>query len=259
MFIEERHQTILEQLEKDNKVVVNELADKLNVSIDTIRRDLIILEKRGFLKRTHGGAVPSTKVRVKHPRNYTVRDIKKIDPFYDAIAKEACTYINEGDTIYLAGTSIDYLMIKYMPKNFNYTVITNSVITADELKVFENIDLYMTCGKVRGRGTMNDPLAIEFIKTMRIDKAFISGAVISADFGLSNTTFETATLQRTVMKVSKKTICLVPNKKFGVESFAKVADANDVDVLITDWEAIEDEVSRIKELGVEVVIVKEGN
>lgn len=259
MLIEERHQSILDLLEKDKKVVVSELATKLSVSIDTIRRDLITLEKNGFLKRTRGGAIPPTKIRTKHPRNYTVRDIKKIDPFYDAIARRACSYIEEGDTIYLAGTSIDYLMVKYMPKKINYTIVTNSVIIADELKSLENIDVYITCGKVRGRGSMNDPLAIEFIKNIRIDKAFISGAVISSTFGLSNTTFETATLQRTVIEVSKMTICPVPNAKLGVESFAKVVDTKDIDILITDWEAIEDEVSRIRDLGVEVVIAKDEN
>jgi len=177
MFIEERHASILEELEKGKKVVVNELALNLNVSIDTIRRDLITLENNGFLKRTRGGAVLPINVGIKHPRNYTVRDIKTINPFYNAIAKHACSYINENDTIYLGGTSLDYLMIKYMPRNFNYTVVTNSVIIADELKIFENIDVYITCGKVRGRGSMNDSLVIQFIKNMRIDKSFISGPV----------------------------------------------------------------------------------
>lgn len=257
MFIEERHQAILELLEKQNKVILTELAANLNVSIDTIRRDLIVLEEHGLLKRTRGGAIPAQKVSVKQPRNYTVREIKQIDPFYDAIARFACSYIEQGDTVYIAGSSIEYLMVKYMTTNFNYTVITNSVIVADELKGLENVDVYITCGKVRGRGTMNDQLAIEFIRNMRIDKAFIGGAVLSAKFGLSNVTFETAILQRAVIEVSKKTVCLVPNIKLGAESFAKITDARNIDMVITDWEAIEDEVLRIRDLGVEVVVVEE--
>jgi DeoR/GlpR family transcriptional regulator of sugar metabolism len=257
MFIEERHQLILEQLEKDNKVVANELSAKLNVSLDTIRRDLIILEENGLLKRTHGGAVPKAKVRMTKPKNHTARDIKEINPFYDAIAKEACSHIKEGDTIYLGGASIDYLMIKYLPKNFNYTVITNSIITADELRCFENMDTYISCGKVRGHGNMRDPLTLDFLKNIRIDKAFISGPSLSAKFGLSNTSFEIAALQKTVIEASRKIICLVPNVKLGVESFAKIVDTKDIDILITDWEAIEDEVTRIKDLAIEVIIAEE--
>ncbi len=210
MFIEERHQLILEQLEKDNKVVASDLSVKLNVSIDTIRRDLIILEENNFLKRTHGGAIPKTKVRMTKPQNYTARDIKEINPFYDAIAKEASSYVNEGDTIYLGGASIDYLMIKYLPKNFNYTLITNSIIIADELRCFENIDMYIACGKVRNHGNMRDSLTLEFIKSIRIDKAFISGPALSAKFGLSNTSFEIAALQRTVIESSKTQYVLCP-------------------------------------------------
>jgi DeoR family transcriptional regulator, fructose operon transcriptional repressor len=257
MFIEERHQLILEQLEKDNKVVASDLSAKLNVSIDTIRRDLIILEENGLLKRTHGGAIPKTKVRITKPKNVTGRDIKEINPFYDAIAKEASSYIQEGDTIYLGGASIDYLMIKYLPKNYNYTLITNSIIIADELRCFENIDMYITCGKVRNNGNTRDPLTLEFIKGIRIDKAFISGPTLSAKFGISNTSFEIASLQRIIYESSKKTIWLVPNSKLGVESFAKIIDTKDIDILITDWEAVEDEVARIKDLGVEVIITGE--
>lgn len=257
MFIEERHQLILEQLEKNNKVVANDLSVKLNVSIDTIRRDLSLLEENGLLKRTHGGAIPNTKVRMTKPKNFTGRDIKEINPFYDAIAKEASSYINDGDTIYLGGSSIDHLMIKYLPKNFNYTLITNSIITADELRCCENIDIYIACGKVRGHGNMRDSLTIEFIKGMRIDKAFISGPAVSAKFGLSNTSFEIAALQRTVIKSSKNIICLVPNVKLGIESLAKIVDTKDINILITDWEAVEDEVRNIKDLGVDVVISKE--
>lgn len=257
MFIEERHQLILEQLEKNKKVVAADLSVKLDVSIDTIRRDLILLEENGFLKRTRGGAIPKSKVRMMKPRNFTSRDIKEIYPTYDAIAKEASSYIHEGDTVYIGGSSIDYLMIKYLPRNIKYTVITNSIITADELRCSDNIEMYISCGRVTSHGSVRDSLAVEFMKGIRIDKAFMSGPTLSAKFGLSNTSFDLVAFQRAVIESSKQTICLVPNVKLGVESVAKIADAKEIDVLITDWEAVEDEVTRIRDLGVEVIICKE--
>jgi DeoR family transcriptional regulator, fructose operon transcriptional repressor len=257
MLIEERHQSILEQLEKDKKVVAMDLSAKLNVSIDTIRRDLILLEENGFLKRTRGGAIPQSKVRMMKPKNFTARDIKEVYPTYDAIAKEASSYIHEGDTIYMGGTSIDYLMVKYLPRSFKYTVITNSIITADELRSFDNIEMYITCGRVTDHGNMRDSLAVEFVKGIRIDKAFMSGPTLSAKFGLSNTSFELVAFQRAVIESSKQTICLIPNVKLGGESIAKIADAKEIVMLITDWEAVEDEVTRIRDLGVDVIICKE--
>ena len=259
MFIEERQQLILEKLQSEKKVIVTELAEVLKVSIDTIRRDLILLENRGLLKRTRGGAICPNKLRAKFSRNYNVRDMKEVNPYYDSIAKLACTYIKENDTIYIAGTSIDYLMIKYLPRDFNYTIVTNSVITADELKGFENIEVFISCGKVRGRGSMNDPLVIDFIRNIRIDTAFISGPFISSSFGISTTTFETAKLQKAIIDIAKKVICPIPNVKFGCESFAKIADLKDIDLVLTDNESLEEEIIKIKELGVEVVIAQEEN
>ncbi|ADL52661.1 DeoR/GlpR family DNA-binding transcription regulator [Clostridium cellulovorans] len=255
MFAEERHQLILDMLEKEKKVIATELLAKLNVSIDTIRRDLMVLEEQGMLKRTRGGAIP--KVKVYKPKNFTGRDILHVNPFYHAIAKEAITYINEGDVIYLGGASIDHLMLRYLPKQFNFTVITNSIITADELRCCDNIDIYITCGKVRNHGNMRDAMALEFIKNIRIDTAFISGPCFSANFGLSNTSFEVAALQRAVLEASKKSICLVPNSKLAAEAVAKVVDTRGIDILITDWEAVQEEIDRIKELGVDVILARE--
>lgn len=256
MLIEERHHLIIEELESNNKVLVNELSLKLNVSVDTIRRDLIILENEGLLKRTHGGAIPVRKVRVKHPRNYTVKDVEEIDPCYEEIAKEAVQFIKPEDTIYIGGSIISYTMLKHLPKDICYTVVTNSIITADELRPLENIEVYIACGKLRGHGTMNDSLTIEFIKNMRIDKAFISGPCISASFGLSNSTFETANLQRNIIQSSKQVICLASNSKIGVEAFAKITDAKDIDILITDSEALDDEISKLTNLGIKVIVAK---
>lgn len=256
MLIEERHHLIIEELEANNKVLVNELSLKLNVSVDTIRRDLIILENEGLLKRTHGGAIPVRKVRVKHPRNYTVKDVEEVDPFYEEIAKEAVKFIKPEDTIYIGGSIISYTMLKYLPRDIFYTVVTNSIITADELRPFENLEVYIACGKVHGRGTMNDSLTLEFIKNMRIDKAFISGPCVSASFGLSNSTFEMATLQKNIIEVSKQVICLASNSKIGVEAFAKITDVKDIDILITDSEALDDEILKITNLGVKVIVAK---
>lgn len=256
MLIEERHHLIIEELDANNKVLVNELSLKLNVSVDTIRRDLIILENEGLLKRTHGGAIPVRKVRVKFPRNYTVKDVEEIDSCYEEIAKEAVKFIKSEDTVYIGGTIISYTMLKYLPRDINYTVVTNSIITADELRPLENIEVYIACGKVRGRGTMNDSLTIEFIKNMRIDKAFISGPCVSSNFGLSNSTFETATLQRNIIQSSKQVICLASNSKIGVEAFAKITDVKDIDILITDSDALDDEILNIINLGVKVIVAK---
>lgn len=255
MFIEERQQLILNELSKNKRVIAVDLSKSLNVSIDTIRRDLIILEDNNLLKRTRGGAVSNDTVNITKPKYFTGRDIKDINPYYDAIAEKACYYIKERKTIYIGGTSIDYLMIKHLPLNIKYTVITNSIITADELRKFENVDVYIMPGKVRGHGNMRDSLTLQFLQNIKIDLAFIAGPCISSQFGLSNTSFEAASLQTAVMNSARETIWLIPNTKFGVESLSKIADIKDISRIITDCEAVEDEVEKIRNQGIDIVIV----
>ena len=98
MLIEERQQLILNELSKNKKVIAADLSKLLNVSIDTIRRDLIILEDKKLLKRTRGGAVSNDIVKITKPKYFTGRDIKDINPYYDVIAEKACEFIKEAET-----------------------------------------------------------------------------------------------------------------------------------------------------------------
>ena len=206
---------------------------------------------RRILAKTQG----MFELCLKYPQVVFGRDIKDINPYYDAIAEKACYYIKERETIYIGGTSIDYLMIKHLPLNIKYTVITNSIITADELRKFENVDVYIMPGKVRGHGNMRDSLTLQFLQNIKIDLAFIAGPCISSQFGLSNTSFEAASLQTAVMNSARETIWLIPNTKFGVESLSKIADIKDISRIITDCEAVEDEVEKIRNQGIDIVIV----
>lgn len=176
-------------------------------------------------------------------------------PHYNAVAKKACEFISEGDTIFIGGASIHYLMIKYLPININYTVVTNSVIIADELRSFKNIDIFMVCGKMRDSGVIVDSSAAEFIKTLRLDINYTCGAGLSVAHGLSNSTYEAVSFGKAVSKISRKIICMSPREKLGYEAFIKMLDAKELDIVITDEEANEDEIAKFRELGIDVIVV----
>ncbi|MPN23377.1 hypothetical protein SDC9_170765 [bioreactor metagenome] len=108
---------------------------------------------------------------------------------------------------------------------------------------------------MRSNGRIVDSFAQEFVRNMRFDISFLTGAGFSASFGISNGTAETSAFQRAVAENSRKNIALFPNQKIGHNSFLKDVDAAEFDVLITDWDAVEDELSKIEDLGVEVIVV----
>ena len=80
---------------------------------------------------------------------------------------------------------------------------------------------------------------------------------LTAEFGLSNGTDETATFQRTVIKNSRSRCLVIPSSKIGVDSFIKVCDVDAFDSIITDWDCVEDQIAAIEERGVEITVVEE--
>lgn len=255
MFAEERQELISLKLKSLGRIFAKELAEEYQVSIDTIRRDLTTMEEKGLLQRTHGGAVPLSKVR-RLPMDGRIRYSEGTE-HQNAVAKLAISFIEPNDTIFIGGASIHYVLLKYLPLVHNYTVITNSLIIADKLQHHSNIETYIVCGKVKSEEDIVGPLATEFIRTLRLDTAFITGGGISAKHGLSSSTPEGAVFQRTVAEVSRRTVCLANFDKVGTEFFSRTMELKDLDILITDWEAPDEEIKRIERSGVKVLIAKE--
>ena len=86
-----------------------------------------------------------------------------------------------------------------------------------------------------------------------------TGAGLTADFGLSNGTDETASFQRAVIRNSRKRYLLIPNAKVGVNSFIKVCEAEVFDAIITDWDCVEDQIAALEDKGIQVIVVEEPN
>lgn len=257
MFIEERHQEISEIIKTNGKITVAEITDKYKISDESARRDLRLLEQKGVCKRTHGGAIAAPKVSVRPPVD---RNFEKMPVFdnYREIAREAAGMICENDTIYLTGGSFGYIMVSFLPKNIKYTVVVNSVDIARELRSFDNIDVYVAGGKMRQSGSLVDSLANEFVSRLHFDLCFITGAGLTVGFGLSNGTDETAAFQRAVIKNSRKKCLLLPGVKIGADSFIKVCDAETFDLIITDWDCVEEQLLAIEEKGVKIKVVNNG-
>ncbi|MBQ7917144.1 MAG: DeoR/GlpR transcriptional regulator, partial [Firmicutes bacterium] len=217
MFMEERQQEIAECIEQKGKIFIGEIVEKYGISEESARRDLRILEKQGRCKRTHGGAIRLQQVSVRPAAD---RDFSKMEVWdnYREIARAAAENIHKNDVIYLCGGSFGFIMLGFLPKDIHYTLVVNSVDIAKELRAWENVDVYVAGGKMRTSGSLVDSLAAEFIRRIHFDLCFLTGAGLSASFGLSNGTAETAAFQRAVLSNSRKKILLMPSAKIGVDS-----------------------------------------
>lgn len=252
MFTDERRDKIIELLQKNGRVLAKELADRFELSIDSIRRDLSIMEEKGLLKRTHGGAIPASKVR-SAPLPPDLR-YKEASPHQDAISKLAASFIQEKDTVFIGSAGIHYGMLKFLPE-VPFTVVTNAIRVADALKDREEIDVYLIGGKVKSSGNISDTLANQFLRQFTLDLCFVAGGGISKN-GVSTSSPEVASLGRMAVEISRKRICLAPHEKLGVDFFAKEGPITDMDLLITDSEASINAIEDIENKGVKVLIAQ---
>lgn len=252
MFSDERRQEILKMLEQSGRVLAKDLASKFEMSIDSIRRDLTIMEEQGLLKRTHGGAIPATSVRMM-ARPPSERYGEGSDEYQNAIAKLAASYIKENQTVFIGGASIHYVMLKYLPKEFAFTVLTNSVEIAYHLRNFDNIQTYIIGGKVKNSGNITDALANEFARQFTVDLCFATAGAISAK-GLSTATPEVAIFHKTVYNNSRRIIALAEHFKIGNDMFSGMYPVKKLNIIITDEETTSEQVDQLKANGVEVLI-----
>jgi DeoR/GlpR family transcriptional regulator of sugar metabolism len=256
MFIEERHQAILEYIEKNSRIAANEIQDMFQVSFDTARRDLRILEEKGLLKRTHGGAIPIRQIGFSKPPKITARDITEIKENYFSIAQKAVSMIKQRDVVFITSASVGYFMAQNLQKDLFITVVTNSIIIAEELRKQDNIRVIVTGGEMDSKGNFYDAFTVEAIKRMRFDKAFITSASISSEFGLSIQRTGYIEFINAIINSSKCSIGLYPTEKIGFESIISICPANKLDVLITDWDAADEELKRLEKQGIKIVVVE---
>lgn len=258
MFMQERHKAIADTIAGKGKITIAEITEAYGISDESARRDLRLLEQQGVCKRTHGGAILPQQVSVR-PAVDRKFETMPIFPNYREIAKRAVSMISENDIVYLTGGSFGHIVVQYLPRDFHYTVVVNSVDVGKELRDFDNLDVYIAGGKMRRSGSLTDSLAAEFVSRLHFDVCFITGAGLTADFGLSNGTDETAAFQRTVIRNSRKRYLLIPNAKVGVNSFIKVCEAEVFDSVITDWDCVEEQVAALEDKGINVIVVEETN
>ncbi len=255
MFIEERHQEILNYLVKNGSISNIEIQEKFNISYDSAKRDLRILEEKGLLKRTHGGAIVVRQVSSCKPPKVTAKDIVEIKENYLAIALKAISMIQDKDVIFITSATVGYFMANNIPDNISLRVVTNSIVIAEELREKDNLSVIMLGGEMDDKGNCYDAIAVETIKRLRFDKCFITSACISPAFGLSMQRTQAISFYNALMDSSRKTIGLYPTEKIDFESVISVCPANRLDVLITDWNASEEHLTLFDEQDIEVVVV----
>ena len=255
MFMEERQKDIINKINQTGRILVSDIQECYQISADCARRDLRILESKGLLQRTHGGAIAVNPKEIYPTPTYNPIDIKEIQTDYLAVAQKAIESIQNKDVIYITTSLIGYYMAENLPEDLTITILTNSVTIAEVLRKKMNISVILLGGVMSHRGHCHDFYTIQMIKNIRMDKAFLSHTALSLDFGATIHDPAGVEFGKAVMKNSGMNIGLYPSKKIGRNSIHSVCGIKDYDLLITDNNVSEDFLIQVRKLGVVIETV----
>lgn len=251
MYAPERYRSIVERVIGMGRASVNDLAEDLAVTPETIRRDLSELERQGLVRRVHGGAVPVG--RVSFEATVDSRDTVLVSE-KNRIASAALAEIpKEGAVIVDAGTTTGRIL-GLIPDDRELTVITNSVAHALAIAHRPNISTLLLGGRVRGKTlACVDQWALEALQGIYADVAILGTNGISIERGLTTPDPSEAAVKSSMLNSARRKIILADHSKFDEDHFAQFGKVEDIDAVITDTEINEVVVEQLTSLGVSVV------
>lgn len=231
MFPLERQKKIIEILMLKKVQKLPELAEELNISIDTLRRDINLLDKQGKIKKIYGGIKLVESEFAESPMD--ARMVGHLEE-KKMIARKCSEYINDGDCIYLDSGSTTYQIAKYIKNKKNLTVITNSIPVVNEL-MNSAVELIIIGGKVR----LNEQSVIAYdylfnFSELNILKAFICASGITLEKGISDYNLEEAQTRKKIIDLSKEVYVAADHTKFGKDVTIGISSLDKIGYIITD-------------------------
>ena len=233
MYFRERHNKILDILEKRSSASVHYLAQALYVSEPTIRRDLAALQEQGKIRRTFGGAVLSDMINKEGPfalREHENRRAK------DAIARMAVKQIRDGQIIFLDASSTVSYLTPYLASFSDLTVITNSPKTSLKLAELKIRSLSTGGLLLENSIAFVGAHAENFVRNFNADIFFFSCRGITEDGQLTDSSMEESQLRRIMMQHAKKKVFLCTSNKIGRQYMYNLCTANAVDGILCEKE-----------------------
>lgn len=232
MYAPERHRLIVERARADGRVEVGALAMALDVTPETVRRDLTALERQGLLRRVHGGAIPVE--RLGFEPGLAARDAVQTDA-KERIAKAALAELPQEGAILIDAGTTTARFAEVLPNDRELTVVTNALQIAMTLSARPNITLLLVGGRVRGRTLAAvDSWALRALEDTFVDVAFVATNGLTVERGLTTPDQTEAAVKAAMIAAARRTVVLADHTKVGTDFLARFGSVADIDTLITD-------------------------
>lgn len=235
MLAAQRQKMILSQVAERGAARISELADSLDVSEMTVRRDLDSLADQGLIEKVHGGATSTNATSPSSEPPFTAKSLRE-QAIKDAIGAEAAKLIRPGDAIGLMGGSSVYAMTRYILDIPRLTIVTNSIPVSDFLhreNRFEQ-NVILTGGSRTPTDSLVGKIATSVFGSLNLDLVFMGTHGMDPRSGFSSPNLLEAETNRSVRTKAQRLVILADHTKWGQLGFASFANFEDADTLISD-------------------------
>jgi DeoR family transcriptional regulator, fructose operon transcriptional repressor len=231
VFAAERQQQILTSVRRDGRADVTGLAGALAVTTETVRRDLTALERRGLVRRVHGGAV----LCEPDPEDHGALRAGSLSTETEHIARAALAELPDGGSVAVDSGAAAGRLAELLPLGRELTVVTPALPVAMTLATRSDLTLHLIGGTMRGRTRATvGSWALRELDEIRVDVTFLTATGVSVAHGLTTADLAEAAVQAALVRAARRTVVLAGHRALGRDAFAWVAPLSAVDTLVTD-------------------------
>ncbi|AUM75000.1 DeoR/GlpR family DNA-binding transcription regulator [Paracoccus jeotgali] len=246
-----RQNEILELARADGRVLVDDLAQRFDVTLQTIRRDLGDLAEAGLLDRVHGGAVPRMgMVNLGYEARRRLHSDAKT-----AIAQACAEAIPDNSSLILNIGTTTEAVAHALLKHSNITVITNNMNVANILAANPGCEIMVAGGALRrSDGGLVGELATQFIEQFKVDYAIIGTSALDLDGDMLDYDLAEVRVSRSILRQARQSILVTDHSKLGRSAPARIASLSEIDRLFTDLPLPAPLADRCRDWGTEVTV-----
>lgn len=249
MLKEERQHTILREVAVRNKVLLADMADKLNVSIDTVRRDVKELDASNKLRKVHGGAIS-----LGFTSNPEINANVYASAQKKQIALKAVNLLRDDTVLFIDGGTTCLELARHIPVELQATCFTFSLPVAMVLLSRPGMRVILIGGEVNsdaqiaiGKATIHE------LSNVKFDYSFIGTGYVDHEFGLSEMDWDIVQVKKAVVQASKKTILLTIAEKLNSKNRFRTCQMDEVHTMITELKPDNNKLNPYRELGIELL------
>lgn len=249
MLKEERFGRILEILSKDGKVQFDMLAYSLNVSEDTVRRDIEALHNNGLLSKVRGGAIPVTK----NPLSFADRASYLTDK-KETIALKTQQFIKDGQTLFMDGGTTNCSIAARFPVDLKLTIVTNNIALVSVLSNHKSIKLIILGGSYNAdTNTTEGAKVCDEITRYTADFYLLGTCAIDSQFGVTAVFDTDADVKNAMHKNAKKTIALAVEEKLNITDTYRICPMDEISILITELPSSDKKLDSYRNSGLKII------